>query len=234
MAPLLQWGPYLWANGSTPNGQGTTWLLADYEPDHLHPSSSGEAKVGNLMVAHFDADPSASWLNPIAGTSIQILNADADAYVDAALPNNNFGADARLRVLGGAARKRSYLRFNVGALAPRLIHAKLVVRDDNTGLSPVVSLASNSNWSELSITDANAPVVDGGSVATGSQWSRENCPSFDLTPEILVDADGVITVVIDTPSAQEQALFSREGAPPPQLILSLRTPADPILTNGFE
>ena len=98
----------------------------------------------------------------------------ADAYVDAALPTTNFGADGRLRVLGGAARKRVYLRFDVGALAARLIHAKLVVRDDNTGLSPVLTLASNSNWSEATITDANAPAADGGSVASGSNWSREN------------------------------------------------------------
>lgn len=233
-APLLLWGPYLWANGSTPNGQGTTWLLADFEADHLHPSASGEVKVGNLLTGFFDGEPSATWLAPTANAQLTVIAPTADAYVDAALPTTNFGADGRLRVLGGAARKRVYLRFDVGALAARLIHAKLVVRDDNTGLSPVLTLASNSNWSEATITDANAPAADGGSVAGGSNWSRENCPSFDLTPEILADADGVLTVVIDTPAAQEQSLYSREVALGPQLVLSLRSPADPILANGFE
>lgn len=236
LAPLLLWGPYLWANGSTPNNQGTSWLLADYEADHLHPSASGEAKVGALMTTFFDAEASASWLAPVAGSSLSVLDPVADAYVDAAMPGSNFGSDARLRVVGGANRKRIFLRFDVGNVAANLIHAKLVVRDDNTGLSPVVLLASNSNWSEATLTNTNAPAADGGTIAGGSQWSRENCPSFDLTPEILADADGMITVVIDTPSTTEQSLISREGdaALAPKLILSLRTPVDTIMATGFE
>lgn len=236
LAPLLLWGPYLWANGSTPNSQGTTWLLADYETDHLHPSASGEAKVGALMLDYFDTAPSANWLAPVAGSSLSVLEPVADAYVDAAMPNSNFGADPRLRVVGGAARKRIFLRFDVGTAAANLIHAKLVVRDDNTGLSPIALLVRNSSWSEATLTNANAPAADGGTIASGSQWSRENCPSFDLTPEILADADGVISVVIDTPATTEQSLISREGDPAlaPRLILSLRAPLDPIMANGFE
>lgn len=103
-------------------------------------------------------------------------------------------------------------------------------------MSPIALLVSNSNWSEATLTNANAPAADGGTIASGSQWSRENCPSFDLTPEILADADGVISVVIDTPATTEQSLISREGDPAltPRLVLSLRAPLDPIMANGFE
>lgn len=157
LAPLLLWGPYLWANGSTANSQGTTWLLGDFEADRVHPSASGEAKVGALLTQYFDSEASAGWLAPLAGSELQIVLPEADAYVDAAQPTSNFGGLSQLRALGGSSRKRVYLRFNVGSVATQLIHAKLVVRDENTGLNPVITLASNSNWDELSINNAKRP-----------------------------------------------------------------------------
>jgi hypothetical protein len=67
-APLLLWGPYLWANGSEPRSDGFTWLQEDLAEDCTHPSSSGVAKVAGLLMAFFTSDETAiSWFTG-AGT----------------------------------------------------------------------------------------------------------------------------------------------------------------------
>ena len=37
VAPVLLWGPYLWADGEFPRADGLTYLLDDFEPDRIHP-----------------------------------------------------------------------------------------------------------------------------------------------------------------------------------------------------
>src|SRR5262249_11929428 len=50
MAPLLLWGPYLWANGMIPRSDGLVWLREDFEPDDgTHPTDSGQTKVANML-----------------------------------------------------------------------------------------------------------------------------------------------------------------------------------------
>jgi hypothetical protein len=57
-APLLLWGPYLWAAGLTPRkSDGLTWTTDDYANDLTHPSMSGRRKVANLLLEHFATDP---------------------------------------------------------------------------------------------------------------------------------------------------------------------------------
>jgi hypothetical protein len=62
-APLLLWGPYLWADGMNPNSQGLTWAIDDLRSnDRTHPSDSGSLKVANLLLDFFKTSELArSW-----------------------------------------------------------------------------------------------------------------------------------------------------------------------------
>lgn len=57
-APLLLWGPYLWADGEA--GRKVDKLVyrrEDLAPDGTHPSRSGQQKVAELLLNFFKSDP---------------------------------------------------------------------------------------------------------------------------------------------------------------------------------
>jgi hypothetical protein len=56
-APVLLWGPYLWADGTTPRSDGLAWLCEDILLDGVHPSPAGEAKVAGMLLDFFTTDP---------------------------------------------------------------------------------------------------------------------------------------------------------------------------------
>jgi hypothetical protein len=54
-APLLLWGPYLWADGITPRRDGLVWLRTDL--GDVHPSESGKKKVAQQLLKFCQTDP---------------------------------------------------------------------------------------------------------------------------------------------------------------------------------
>lgn len=57
-APLLLWGPYLWADGITPRqADGLHYLREDLAQDGTHPSQQGRQKVASFMLNFFLTDP---------------------------------------------------------------------------------------------------------------------------------------------------------------------------------
>lgn len=60
-APVLLWGPYLWADGvRARKSDGLTWPRADLGPDGTHPSDSGREKVARLILDFCKANPLAA------------------------------------------------------------------------------------------------------------------------------------------------------------------------------
>jgi len=62
VAPFLTWGPYLWIDGENPRSDGMTWTAQDLAEDCTHPSSEGNDKVGEMLLAFFLNDTlAAGW-----------------------------------------------------------------------------------------------------------------------------------------------------------------------------
>jgi hypothetical protein len=59
-APLVLWGPYLWADGTTPRkSDGLTYERKDLAGDGVHPSQSGRQKVADQLLKFFKTDANA-------------------------------------------------------------------------------------------------------------------------------------------------------------------------------
>lgn len=57
-APLLLWGPYLWADGTKARSDGLTWTRDDLTPrDGTHPSPAGRQKVAEQLLKFCKTDP---------------------------------------------------------------------------------------------------------------------------------------------------------------------------------
>jgi hypothetical protein len=57
-APVLLWGPYFWADGTTPRkADGLVWKASDLGPDGTHPSNAGREKVAKMLLEFCKTDP---------------------------------------------------------------------------------------------------------------------------------------------------------------------------------
>jgi hypothetical protein len=61
-APWIAWGPYMWADGTTPRDDGLTWTCRDFRGDGVHPVGSGTEKVAGLLMDFFADDPTPAWM----------------------------------------------------------------------------------------------------------------------------------------------------------------------------
>jgi hypothetical protein len=68
VAPWIAWGPYLWADGTTPRSDGLTWECGDLNSDGIHPNGNGSDKVADLLLDFLQDEPTATWLfgQPVA------------------------------------------------------------------------------------------------------------------------------------------------------------------------
>ncbi len=75
-APLVLWGPYLWARGDSPRRlDGLTWTQNDVRADRLHPNESGCRKTTALLLNFFKTNEGTRrwFLKPAEKARIQPL-----------------------------------------------------------------------------------------------------------------------------------------------------------------
>ncbi len=61
LAPLLRWGPYLWAYGVQARADGVAWPREFFVADGVHPTAAGPAQVADLLRDYYLSDSSTQW-----------------------------------------------------------------------------------------------------------------------------------------------------------------------------
>src|SRR6185295_19454817 len=152
------------------------------------------------------------------------FTAVADAYTDSGVPTTNFGTAGTLQ--GDASPiRRIYLRFNVTGVTSSITRA--VVRLQTTAASDAdspdggtIHTVSNTTWGETTITDANAPAIDGAALASAGAVVASQTVDLDVTPAIT--GNGSYNFGITSANSNIVKYASREAATgKPQLVLNL-------------
>jgi hypothetical protein len=145
--------------------------------------------------------------------------------VDASNPTANFGTSTQVRI-DGSPVVRSYLRFNVSGLTGTVTNATLRIYGNSaqsTGYS-AFSVA-DTTWGETTITNANAPAF-GAQLGSSGPIAAASWTSVNVTSA--VTGNGLISFGISTTNSTAVSLSSREGANPPQLLITTTTPAGAV------
>ncbi len=239
--PWLGWGPYPWADEPTPRADGLLWAAQDLEADGVHPAPTAEWKVASLLDEHFAGHSLASgWFSPPDGTGLAIRDAAADAEVDPAQPDTNFGASTTLRL---AAGRRVFVRFDLTGVPASVLRAKLSLLVDPEDGVPGSRLYAivDSSWHENTITWSSAPSLPGSPLLQATGGSRGSALGLDVTSAVqaaLTAGAVAVSFALDTsaPAAPPAPLLARESGEPPRLVLTVDAlgAAVPLLVDGFE
>jgi hypothetical protein len=145
----------------------------------------------------------------------------ADAKVDAANPNGDYGSSLTLRV-DAKPMVRSYLQFKLRGLTGTVRSAVLRVWANSRQRPGYrVHRIGAAHWSEDTITFARQPASATPPVALGSSGpvAAKSWTSVDVTP-LVEDGGGLRSLVLETTGATGLSLASREDAPhAPRLIV---------------
>lgn len=223
-APVLAWGPYIWANGTSVRSDGLSWQIADFESDRIHPNDTGRLKVAQRLMAVLADAGVSGWYQRLAVSSVVSRAVTADATLDATQASTALGGLSSLRVEAG--RNIALLRFDLAGLSGRVLHAKLLVRPGG-GPSAAISVRGpvSSTWNEVSVTWNTAPAIPATAISSlpdeedfgggSSTWS------FDVTSAVRGAAGGPLSLaIVSTDSAGESAVIrARESGWPARLVL---------------
>ena len=160
-------------------------------------------------------------LNTAAGAALNATEvtvaAVADARVLEASPTTNYGSLSRLDV--DSPGEQSYLRFDVNGVSGTVQRATLRFFVRNGSSNGPSLYRTSATWAEAAITWNNRPAPTSGAIAnlgtaTSGTWSE-----YDLTGSLT--GDGTYDFVLLPDSTDGVQFDSREGASPPQLVLTV-------------
>jgi myo-inositol-hexaphosphate 3-phosphohydrolase len=159
------------------------------------------------------------------------LEPEADAYVESASPDSNFGSADTLWS-DGRPERQAFLRFDVLGTAGVAID-RAILRLRVSGVSHADSehggtlhVISDTSWMEDVITYASRPAIDGPVLGSQGPVAKGEIVEFDVTPGVA--GDGPVAFAIVTTSSDAVKYSSRESADErPTLVLSLRSESVP-------
>jgi hypothetical protein len=202
----------------TPSATATSTSAPSSTPTHTAAPTATPTSAPTATPTHTAAPTATPTATSTTGTGgSATLTPVADSYVDASAPTTNHGTTTALRV-DGSPVVRSYLRFNVSGLTGSATSATLRVWATSAQSTGYDAFAvADTTWGETTITDSNAPpfgakLGSSGAVTAGT-WTSVNVTTA-------VTGNGLISFGLSTTNSTALALSSREGANPPQLVIS--------------
>lgn len=218
VAPLFLWGPYLWADGTTPRSDGFTWLCTDLNADFTHPSPTGGVpKVATQLLAFFKTDPSAvPWFLKNNGSGASVVNVSANVTTGDAPLTVNFTASASDP--GGSIAAYQWT-FDDGTFsteqnpqkifpAPGRYQARLTVTDDagNTTRQtiPITVTLTFAGWQAVHFPGEGSA---GGMLEDADHDSLTNLAEYALGTDPQTPDAGIVTAA--KPGSQLTMTFPR-------------------------
>ena len=180
------------------------------------------AGIGTACLVTAQPATPSEQVRPEAPLTVAHYAPEADARVEQAAPNDNFGSSSYLETDGGGDPEvDSYLQFSVSGLAGVVTHATLRLHaNTSTVEGPSVYVAGN-DWSERQLTWQNRPNRLSGAIASAGGIAAGGWVEYDVTPA--VSGDGTYTFQLATSSSDGVDFSSREGAYAPALEIETET-----------
>ena len=174
--------------------------------------------AGNLSLASDPATVTTPSQNVVAFDPV------ADARVEAADPNTNFGTSG-LRADGGTdPAVQSFLRFDLSGLSGPVQSVKLRLYAYSGTADGPAAYSAGDAWTESGITWANQPAFTSGAVDDKGAIAANSWVEWDVTS--LFSGPGIYDFGLATSSTDGVDMYSREAAADrPQLIVTYGSPA---------
>jgi PKD repeat protein len=153
-----------------------------------------------------------------AGPTLSFTPTD-DAFVRSNHPDENNGSLDTLRSWKGSGQTDSFLKFTVSGVTGAVTSAKLrlYVVQQSPSAGNVFPVADTS-WAEGTITWATSPAIGSTRIGQGGPASLGTWIEIDLGSAI--SGNGTVSLALVGASNTAAWLSSREGANPPQLVLT--------------
>jgi len=195
-------------------------------------------KPSALLVACLLILSAVSLLAPARATDCSttlVFRPTDDATIRPDMPTTNLGTSSTL--VADASPVRDFLlRFSVtGVGSCQVTSAKLRLFQVDSSDRGGDFHTTASNWSEAIVTWNNAPAAGPKTIASLGSVSTGKWFEVDLTS--VVPGDSIVSLRVSSPSSDGAYYSSKEGANPPQLVLTLGPPASsnshaPIFIDG--
>ncbi len=203
---------------TTPSPQvqsGTTYDFASW--------SDGQPQTHNVSPTS-STTYTAMFAPRTGGTSTLTFNASADAPVDLANPNTNYGSATTLRTdAGGDPDIESFVRFSVDGLTGTVQSAKLRLFSTNSTVDGPAVYSTSAGWGESTITWNNKPAPAGGALADSGGIATGVWTEWDVTPA--VTGEGLVSFRLASAVTDGVNFHSRESTTTnlrPELVLTMR------------
>jgi acid phosphatase type 7 len=142
----------------------------------------------------------------------------ADSYVDSSATTTTHGTSAQLRV-DGSPLVYAYQRYDLSSVPGTItgLSLKVFATSSSSAGYAVRSVADNT-WSESALDWANAPPIGATNVGTSGAITSNTWTTADASS--LINGNGLLSMAMIGINSTAIAFSSREGANPPQLVVT--------------